>query len=48
MNLYQRMAGASKGLYDLSKASTDRHMTDETADINAAWAQSKPAIAPTS
>jgi len=40
MNLYQRMAGASKGLYDLSKASTDRHMNDETSDINAAWAQS--------
>lgn len=40
MNLYQRVAGASKGLYDLSKASTDKHMADETADINAAWAQS--------
>lgn len=40
MNLYQRVAGASKGLYDLSQASTDKHMADETADINAAWAQS--------
>ena len=40
MNLYQRMAEASKGLYDLSKSSTDAHMTSETADINAAWAQS--------
>lgn len=40
MNLYQRMAVASKELYDLSKSSTDAHMSSETADINAAWAQS--------
>lgn len=44
MNLYTRVSAASKGLYDLSKASTDKHMADEKSDINAAWVQSQDEI----